>query len=392
MTKNLLLSALVFALVVANIAQFFGPGPAQGQDKAEQKVPSKKDQEIADRYHEWFYRNLEITWANSKWLGIYTLQNPNDVWIHQEIITEVKPDYIIEAGTAAGGSALIWAMVLQQVNPTAKVITLDIEDHTENARKLPVWQERIEFIKGSSTDPKIVAELAKRVQGRKVLVILDSDHSKNHVLDELKAYSPMVSVGSYLIVQDTNINGHPVLKEFGPGPYEAVEEFLATNKQFESDRSRERFLFTMHPNGYLKRMNSTDDLAAAQPSDAEVKAELKKLQGTWTVAKQINDGTETPAEEAKKIKVIFDGEGKWKVDVEGTTFVEGTLTLDPSKKPKTIDYKITKGDEKDKVLMAIYELEGDSFKHCGAFKGARPTAFASAPGSGHTFTVFQRQK
>ena len=85
-------------------------------------------------------------------------------------------------------------------------------------------------------------------------MILDSDHGKNHVLKELESYGPMVSPGSYLIVQDTNINGHPVAPEFGPGPWEVLDEFLPKNPQFNSDTSRERFMFTMHPRGYLRRV------------------------------------------------------------------------------------------------------------------------------------------
>jgi cephalosporin hydroxylase len=267
MAKQVSLSVLVISLAALNLYQFAVQSAptravaattidtaAEAKQEAGQEGPSAKDREIADLYHQWFYDNPKITWLNMKWLGVTAQQNPNDVWIHQEIISEVKPDFIIEAGCWEGGSALLWATILQQVNPKGKVITMDIEDWTATAAKLPLWKERIEFMKTSSTDPKTVAELAKRVEGQKVLVILDSDHSKKHVLEELKAYSPMVSVGSYLIVQDTNINGHPVLKDFGPGPYEAVEEFLATNKQFQIDKSRERFLFTMHPNGYLKRV------------------------------------------------------------------------------------------------------------------------------------------
>jgi cephalosporin hydroxylase len=87
-----------------------------------------------------------------------------------------------------------------------------------------------------------------------VLVILDSDHSKQHVLNELAAYAPLVTLGSYLIVQDTHVNGHPVEPMFGPGPMEALTEFLATNPDFVSDRGRERLMFTMHPNGYLRRI------------------------------------------------------------------------------------------------------------------------------------------
>ena len=112
----------------------------------------------------------------------------------------------------------------------------------------------MEFIQGSSTDPSTVARLAERVRGKRVLVILDSDHSMAHVLQELRSYAPMVDVGGYLIVQDTNVNGHPVYPEHGPGPMEALDEFLKSDDRFEIDRTREAFLFTMHPRGYLKRV------------------------------------------------------------------------------------------------------------------------------------------
>lgn len=211
------------------------------------------EQEIVDRFHRLFYRTWG-TWQERTWLGIPAFQNPNDAWIHQEIIVRVKPDYIIEAGTAQGGSALLWATILQQVNPGGKVITMDIYEPSEGAKNHPIWRERIEFIKGSSTDPATVARLGERVRGKRVMVILDSDHRKPHVLAELEAYAPMVNLGSYLIVQDTNVNGHPAAPEFGPGPMEALDEFLASNDQFQIDRDRESLLLTFHPRGYLKRV------------------------------------------------------------------------------------------------------------------------------------------
>ena len=209
-------------------------------------------QEVVERFHKVFY-DSEI-WMSTKWLGIPTAQNPNDAWIHQEIIAQVKPDFIVETGTWHGGSAALWATILQQVNPEGRIITLDINDNVSAAKQLPIVKEKVEFLLGSSVDPAIVAQVAKRVQGKKVLVILDSDHHKNHVLAEMKAYGPLVTKDSYMIVQDTNANGHPVLEKFGPGPMEAVEEFLATNDQFRPDREAERLLFTMHPKGYLNRV------------------------------------------------------------------------------------------------------------------------------------------
>ena len=208
---------------------------------------------IANKYHSLFYDSPD-TWRKNRWFGIPNLQNPNDFWIIQETISELKPDVIVEAGAFQCGSALAWASMLQNVHPSGRVITIDIEDNCAAARKLPLFTERIQFILGSSTAESTLAQIRPQVTGKNVLVILDSDHSKDHVLRELKSYAPMVSKGNYLIVQDTNINGHPVLPKFGPGPTEALRDFLSTTegKRFEIDKSRERLLFTMHPNGYLR--------------------------------------------------------------------------------------------------------------------------------------------
>jgi cephalosporin hydroxylase len=257
-TRQQLLFGLVLVLSVTNIYQAIaflrferGLGQRVGE-RSRSPRPASDDAWVVDRFHQIYY-DSDI-WIDNRWMGVQALQNPNDVWITQEIIHDVKPDYIIEAGTAAGGSAAAWATFLAQVNPAGRVITIDIEDQIREARNIPVWRERVDFVLGSSTAPETVAMITRRVQGKRVLVILDSDHSKDHVLAELKAYAPLVPVGSYLIVQDTNINGHPVLPEFGPGPMEAVLEFLANDTRFEADRSRERMLFTMHPMGYLKRV------------------------------------------------------------------------------------------------------------------------------------------
>ena len=211
------------------------------------------NKEVVDLYHQAFY-DSPYTWRLNKWLGILTEQNPNDVWITQEIIVETRPDFIIETGTLCGGSAAVWATILEQVNPEGRVITIDIMDQAQEARKLPIVQKHVEFLHGSSTAAHIINEVKSRVEGKKVLVILDSDHSKQHVLNELAAYAPLVTIGSYLIVQDTNVNCHPVARSFGPGPMEAIQEFLAANHDFIADRERERLMFTMHPKGYLRRI------------------------------------------------------------------------------------------------------------------------------------------
>jgi len=209
--------------------------------------------EIVDAFHMLSYNKAE-TWQTNRWLGVMTQQNPNDVWITQEIISEQRPDYVVETGTYHGGSAVIWAMILDQIHQEGRVITIDVKDMVGASTRPPIARSKIDYLIGSSTAPEIVSEVARRTKGKRVLVILDSDHSREHVLAELAAYAPMVNVGSYLIVQDTNVNGHPVLPSLGPGPMEAVQEFLATHDEFVSDRRRERLLFTYHPRGYLKRV------------------------------------------------------------------------------------------------------------------------------------------
>lgn len=212
----------------------------------------EKIRRVTTLFHKVFYSNKKTLWQN-KWLGIGTLQNPNDVWITQEIIYETKPDFIVETGTYLGGSALLWAMILEQVNPDGKVITIDIKDLSRRNRQHPLFKKKVEFILGGSTDEMTINKVKQRVKGKKVLVILDSLHTKSHVLEELNLYSPFIPKGGYIIVQDSNVNGNPVLPDFGPGPMEAILAFLNENKKFKIDLKRQRLLLTLHPNGFLRR-------------------------------------------------------------------------------------------------------------------------------------------
>jgi cephalosporin hydroxylase len=180
----------------------------------------------------------------NKFLGVSTLQSPSDAWIVMEILQEVKPDLIVEAGTFRGGSALLWAIILEHINPEGRVITIDIQDQRDRrATQMPITKRKIDFLLGSSTDPKVVAEVHRRAKGKRVLVLLDSLHSKAHVARELEAYAPLVERGSYIIVQDTPV-----------GPMGAIEEFIANTDKFVIDRSRERYPDTHSIKGYLKRV------------------------------------------------------------------------------------------------------------------------------------------
>jgi cephalosporin hydroxylase len=217
-----------------------------------QKLRAETKTNITQKFQKSYY-DSEV-WKKSTWLGISSEQTPTDNWSMQEIICEIQPDYIIETGTLYGGTTLYYATVLSAVNPNGKVITIDVEPHVEEASKLSLWKQRVEMIVGSSVDPTVTDRVAQEVLGKKVLVTLDSLHTRDHVLKEMEIYSKMVTPGSYLVVQDTNINGHPVLPDAGPGPNEAVQEFLRTHDNFVVDRSREKFVLTFYPGGWLRRI------------------------------------------------------------------------------------------------------------------------------------------
>ena len=168
------------------------------------------------------------------------------MWIYQEILWETRPNLIIETGTCNGGSALYLATLLDLIGD-GKLITVDID----NAPKRPS-HPRITYVHGSSIDPEITAMLQREsAKVQRVMVILDSDHSESHVSKELTIYHRFVTPGCYLIVEDTNINGHPVAWRHGPGPMEAVDKFLKSIPGFQVDVMREKFHLTYNPRGYL---------------------------------------------------------------------------------------------------------------------------------------------
>lgn len=193
------------------------------------------------------------TFFINKFMGLPCLQHPFDAWITQEIIWETKPQVILECGSYGGGSAVMWATFLELYTSDGLVVAVDLLDRVHEARKVPIWDRSIQFIEGSSIDPATVAQVASLTAGKRTMVILDSLHTEEHVTAELAAYASMVSSGCYLIVQDGFINGHPCDPDAGPGPFEAIEKFLAADDRFEIDSSRERMLFTLNPSGFLRR-------------------------------------------------------------------------------------------------------------------------------------------
>ena len=215
-------------------------------------IEAEAEKQVTEKFQTFYYNSG--VWMNTRWLGIPSEQAPTDNWGMQEIISEIRPDYIIEAGTANGGTTLFYASVLSFINSNGKVITIDVAPHVQEASKFPLWGQSVEMIEGSSVDPKVTDHIAQEVAGKKVLVTLDSLHTRNHVLKELQIYSKLVTPGSYLVVQGTNINDHPVNPQWGPGPWEAVQDFLKTTDSFVVDHSREKFMLTFYLGGWLKRV------------------------------------------------------------------------------------------------------------------------------------------
>jgi cephalosporin hydroxylase len=220
--------------------------------RAQGVVPRKAFDLFEDRvvreFHRLYYNSGSRTWSNTFWLGTPAQKCPLDLWIYQELLHELQPAVIVETGTASGGSALFLASICDLLGH-GRIVSVDVA--TQPRRPT---HERITYLTGSSTAPEIVKQVEEFVGDRApVLVILDSDHARDHVLEELRLYAPLVSPGSYLIVEDTNVNGHPVSRDFGPGPMEAVAEFLRRSEEFSVDRGREKFFLTFNPNGFLRR-------------------------------------------------------------------------------------------------------------------------------------------
>jgi cephalosporin hydroxylase len=210
---------------------------------------NRSEQDTIERFHRLYYDSMDKTWKDTWWLGVRAAKCPLDFWIYQEILSETRPDVIIECGTAFGGSALFMASVFDVLGH-GEIMSIDIEDIPGRPH-----HPRISYVLGSSTDPEIVRRVVARAgAAERVMVILDSDHRRDHVRRELRAYSPLVTPGCYLVVEDANLNGHPVVPEFGPGPREALDEFLEATTAFEVDRGREKLMLTFNPGGYLRRL------------------------------------------------------------------------------------------------------------------------------------------
>lgn len=199
---------------------------------------------------------------NFHWLGRPIIQFPQDMIAIQEVLWESKPDLVIETGIAHGGSLIFTASILELIGGDGEVLGVDIDIREHNRKEIvahPMYK-RINMIEGSSIDQSIANLVCEAAKGKsKVIVILDSNHTHDHVLQELGLYSPLVKQGGYIIVMDTAIEDAP-LDAFpdrpwgkGDNPKTAVWEFLKSNERFQIDETiQSKLLVTVAPEGYLK--------------------------------------------------------------------------------------------------------------------------------------------
>jgi cephalosporin hydroxylase len=207
---------------------------------------------------------------NFSWLGQPIIQFPQDIMALQEIIWEVKPDMIIETGIAHGGSLIFHATMLSILEICGEIdngkvlgIDIDIREHNKKAIELHPMSKKITMFQGSSLDKKMIEKVEKFAnKGKKILVCLDSNHTHEHVLAELKAYAPLVSINSYCVVFDTIVEDLPKDTfpnrpwDKGNNPKTAVLEYLKTHSEFKIDKSiQNKILITVAPEGYLKRVS-----------------------------------------------------------------------------------------------------------------------------------------
>lgn len=201
---------------------------------------------------------------NFSWMGRPIIQYPQDMIAMQEIIWDIKPDLIIETGIAHGGSLIYYASLLELIGKGEVLgIDIDIRKHNrEEIEKHPMYK-RIKMLEGSAIDEQLVSQVATEARGKEtVLVVLDSNHTHEHVAEELRLYSPFVTPGSYIVVFDTIVEHLPegYFKEkrpwgIGNNPKTAVAEFLASNKDFDVNTAIDnKLLISVAPGGYLKRI------------------------------------------------------------------------------------------------------------------------------------------
>jgi len=233
------------------------------QEKQQHAIEQSKDRDLqktaldflikADRH------NYEYQWT---WMGMPIIQMPEDIMLIQQVIYETKPDYIVETGIAWGGSVVYYASLLELMGH-GEVIAIDTVLPQSNIDKIMAYpfSKRIHLLQGSSTDETVFAQVKSILKpGAKIMVILDSNHTHEHVYNELNLYAPLVKSGQYILAQDSLVEFIPEqthrIRPWGKGnnPWTAVQKFLSENSNFTNNNKYNQLsLLTCHKDGWICR-------------------------------------------------------------------------------------------------------------------------------------------
>ena len=223
----------------------------------------RANQALKDDAGAFMRRSIDAKYSyNFSWMGRPIIQYPQDMVAMQEILWRVQPELIIETGIAHGGSLVFYASICELVGRGEVLgIDIDIRAHNRAAIEAHPMARHIRMIDGSSIDPGVIAQVAAQAAGKRTLVVLDSNHTHDHVLAELQAYAPLVSVDSYCVVFDTVVEDLPPGLypdrpwDVGNNPKTAVKAYLRDNIDFTIDEDVEaKTLITVAPGGYLRRI------------------------------------------------------------------------------------------------------------------------------------------
>lgn len=221
-----------------------------------------QDSEFLSTTHKWVEASVRTKYSYGfNWLGVPIIQFPSDLVAFQEIVFEVKPTLIIECGVARGGSVIFWASMqhICGITPNVIGVDIDIRSHTHKAIEDSSYVHGIHLIQASSIEEATAQQVRKLANGHeKVLVVLDSNHTHDHVLAELNLYADLVTSDSYLLVLDTVIENLPIdsSRPWGPGasPQTAVLEYMKNRDDFVNDEELEqRIAITVAPKGYWRK-------------------------------------------------------------------------------------------------------------------------------------------
>ncbi len=201
---------------------------------------------------------------NFSWMGRPIIAYPQDMIAMQEIIWEIKPDLIIETGVAHGGSIVYYASLLELIGEDGLVVGIDIDIRKHNRELIEnhPMMKRIQLIEGSSVSDEVYNQVKQIVtRKQKVMICLDSNHSHDHVLQELELYAPLTTIGSYCVVFDTIVEDLPKGFYFdrpwdvGSNPKTAVFQYLKNNKDFEVDKMIDnKLMVSVAPDGFLRKV------------------------------------------------------------------------------------------------------------------------------------------